>query len=244
MIEWSPEINQLAAALAKAQSEFTLVPKNKTARVKSKNTGAEYTYQYADLADVLAMALPCLARNGIVFSQPHVMVDGKLRVRTMLLHVSGQRMVSDGIELDEQLDAQGFGSESTYYRRYDACSMLGIAPDEDVDAAVATGKRAISPAEAEKRQQTKTKAEPGPQPVPQVAAVQPVTVRSEFLSKAKGYGWGLADVKKFIQHAYPNANGSTANLTEEQLSDALKVMERNKPSQIEYPGEPPAGEAA
>lgn len=129
----SESIDSLVTSLVKAQGNFKTVPKTKTAKVPTKS-GGEYSYKYADLADVLSMAVPVLSAEGLAFSQPHSMVDGKLRVRSMLLHTSGQWIASDGIEISEEGTPQQFGAESTYWRRYDGCSLLGIAPDEDTDA--------------------------------------------------------------------------------------------------------------
>ena len=142
-------IAEIAKSLATAQTEYTPVPKNKTAKIRGKNN-TEYTYKYADLADVLGMAVPILAKHGIAFLQPNERIDGKLFVTTMLIHESGQWMQSDGIEVDEmemkwneyekksvleRCDPRTIGGDFTYYRRYDGCSFIGIAPDEDVDAA-------------------------------------------------------------------------------------------------------------
>lgn len=133
----SESIAAIAKAFAASQKEYVLVPKKKTGTIKgvSKQGKAyEYTYRYADWADILEMALPRLSKNGIALSQPHVLVDGKLRVVTYLLHESGEWMHDDGIEISEDGDPQQFGMESTYFRRYDGASFLGIAPDEDTDA--------------------------------------------------------------------------------------------------------------
>jgi hypothetical protein len=133
----SPEFKEAYAAFVEAQAEFTPVPKNKTAKVKGRTktgTDYEYSYKYADLADVLAMALPVLTRHGLGLLQPNLMVDGRLRVCTRLLHKSGQWLQSYGLMLPENMAPQEFGSISTYWRRYDVCSLLGIAADEDVDA--------------------------------------------------------------------------------------------------------------
>ena len=142
-------IAEIAKSLAAAQTEYTPVPKTKTAKIRGKNN-TEYTYKYADLADVLGMAVPILAKHGIAFLQPNERIDGKLFVTTMLIHESGQWMQSDGIEVDEmemkwneyekksvleRCDPRTIGGDFTYYRRYDGCSFIGIAPDEDVDAA-------------------------------------------------------------------------------------------------------------
>ncbi len=145
----SESIAAIGKALAAAQTEYTPVPKNKIAKIRGKNN-TEYTYRYADLADVLNMALPVLSSHGIAFLQPNERVADKLFVTTLLIHESGEWMQSDGIEVDEmemkwneyekksvleRCDPRTIGGDFTYYRRYDGCSFIGIAPDEDVDAA-------------------------------------------------------------------------------------------------------------
>jgi hypothetical protein len=145
----SESIAAIAEAIAAAQAEYVTVPKTKTAKVKTK-AGYEYTYNYADLADILAMALPRLSKQGIAFSQPHILIDGKLRVVTYLLHKTGEWMHSDGIEISEEGDPQQFGAESTYFRRYDGASFIGVAPDEDTDAQQAGPRtKRTTPAQAE-----------------------------------------------------------------------------------------------
>ena len=143
----SETIGAIAKALAAAQLEYVPVPKNKTAKVKMK-AGGEFSYNYADLADCLGMALPRLAKNGIAFLQPNELSDGvKLRVTTLLTHESGEWMQSDGIEISEDGDPQQFGAESTYFRRYDGCAFIGVAPDEDTDAQQAGNRtRKLTPA--------------------------------------------------------------------------------------------------
>ncbi len=143
----SETIGAIAKALAMAQLEYIPVPKNKTAKVKMK-AGGEFSYNYADLADCLGMALPRLAKHGIAFLQPNELSDGvKLRVTTLLTHESGEWMQSDGIEISEDGDPQQFGAEATYFRRYDGCSFVGVAPDEDTDAQQAGPRnRKVTPA--------------------------------------------------------------------------------------------------
>lgn len=134
----SEQINELASAFAKSQASYTPVKKTKTGKVQgfSKKTNKEYSYEYkyADLADILQMALPILSSNGLSFSQPHELIDGKLRCVSRLMHSSGQWIESDGVEMSEDGTPQEFGIQSTYFRRYDGSSLLGIAPDEDTDA--------------------------------------------------------------------------------------------------------------
>ena len=59
----SNEINHLAASLVKATVELKDVVKSRRAEV------GQYSYNYADLATVLAMARPILASHGLVVTQ-------------------------------------------------------------------------------------------------------------------------------------------------------------------------------
>lgn len=175
----SESIASIVESLSAAQAEYVIVPKNKTAKVKTK-TGYEYTYAYADLADILAMALPRLSKHGIAFSQPHILVDGKLRVVTHLLHKSGEWMQSDGIEISEDGDPQQFGAESTYFRRYDGASLLGIAPDEDTGAQQAGNRqRRTTPAQAMQNDPRPTSTKQSSQQAEQRAATAPAAAQPQ-----------------------------------------------------------------
>jgi hypothetical protein len=172
----SPEMKEIWAAVVDAQAEYTPVPKNKTATVKGRSkTGSEYEYEYkyADLADVLGMALPVLTKHGLALLQPHVLVEGKLRVCTLLVHRSGQWLLSYGLALPENLMPQEFGSLSTYWRRYDGSTTLGIAADEDVDAQGGTNPRKPVAPRPAVRQPAATSSEP----------VQPLSAGEQILTK-------------------------------------------------------------
>ena len=56
---YPPEVKALNAAIAKAQGEFPPIPKDKTAKAGS------YTYDYADLASILALVRPVLSETRI-----------------------------------------------------------------------------------------------------------------------------------------------------------------------------------
>ena len=135
----SENINDIAAALAKAQKELREIPKSKTARAGS------YTYQYADIADVLKHARPVLSDVGVAIVQSlgETETDGRYQVTTMLAHESGQ-WISETTPI--QIDAgkmsfmQALGSATTYARRYALSAMLGIASDDDTDNAEAPVK--------------------------------------------------------------------------------------------------------
>jgi hypothetical protein len=123
-------------ALAALQAEMPKVVKNKTAKVRMK-AGGEYSYKYADLADVSDAILPCLARHGLAFiSRPTWTADGRFVLAYSLVHESGER--EDGeYPLPAGLPPQETGSAITYGRRYALTSATGIAADEDDDAQMA-----------------------------------------------------------------------------------------------------------
>ena len=76
-------INELAAALAKAQAEFSAVPKD------SQNPF--FKSSYAALPEVVKTATPVLAKYGLAVSQ-FISTDevGNDTLTTYLLHASGQ----------------------------------------------------------------------------------------------------------------------------------------------------------
>lgn len=135
-MERSEEINELAAALAKAQGEIQNVAKDKEG----------YGYKYADLAAVLDIARPVLSKHGIALIQTAGYADQCVSVTTMLAHQSGQ-WVSATITMPLQTGkglshAQAIGSVITYARRYLLAAMVGIAQeDNDAAAAVADGQQ-------------------------------------------------------------------------------------------------------
>jgi len=137
----SEQINELAAALVSFQQEMPQVKKSNTANIPTKS-GGSYKYKYADLADVYSAALPISSKKGLAVVQG-ISND---HLQTRLIHTSGQWIEDDGILLPSNLNPQELGSAITYFRRYGSLSALGIAPEEDDDAASAThGKPQVHP---------------------------------------------------------------------------------------------------
>ena len=115
-----------AAAFLAAQSEFPEIPKDSEAKI-----GAKFSYRYASLPAILRAVLPVLHKHKMSILQP---LEGG-EIITTILHESG-----DGLNANLECSPQGltpqeFGAKVTYYRRYALVSMLGIAPDDDTDAA-------------------------------------------------------------------------------------------------------------
>lgn len=147
IVEQTPDIEQLAAALAVAQGKYPVITKGKTARVKTRS-GDTYTYAYADISDVLKAILPVLSAEGLsVIQVQGIAESGADELVTRLMHSSGQwvqstvrlevaRFADDGAPV--VVPAQDMGSAMTYARRYALAALVGVAIEEDDDGSRAT----------------------------------------------------------------------------------------------------------
>ena len=223
----SVEIKNLWAALIQAQAEFKPVVKNKTATVYSPKTGKSYYYKYADLADVLAMALPVLTKHELGIIQPNIFVANQLRVVTHLIHSSGEWMCGDGFALIETGPRQDVGTDATYNRRYDLCSLLGIVADEDIDA-----QKDLPPAPALKtvRQPSPAKTNQFSEPsAPRSEAEQLLDRRDAIIAKIKAIEPNGRVLSQRAKALFPG-HENTKTLTVPDLEQLLTALEKNKTS--------------
>lgn len=160
------DYQNLFAALTKAQGEMGKLVAGNTATVKSEK--ANYSYTYADLADVLNVALKALTAHGLGIMQfPEVTFEGgftSVAVGATLFHSSGEFMPVPPLNMRIRANAtaQEIGSAITYARRYQMQSVLGLSPDEDDD-----GKKATD-AKADDSTQHRNQRQPQPPPKPAV----------------------------------------------------------------------------
>jgi hypothetical protein len=129
----SEQINELAAALAKAQA---VMPKAKMSGVNSrfadKATGK--TGAYATLDDIRDAVKNTLTANGISYTQHPYSINGEVGVETMLIHSSGQWMRSRFGVPSAKHDSQAYGSILTYVRKFALAAAAGVSTQEDTDA--------------------------------------------------------------------------------------------------------------
>lgn len=156
-MEHSEQINELAAALAKAQGAITTAAKDKTNPFLKSS--------YADLASVMAAARSHLSTNGLAVIQTAETTDAGVSVTTMLAHASGQwisgTMSMAAGEERGKSSAQVLGSIVTYLRRYGYMAITGVvADDDDDDGNSAAGRPVAQPAPKAEA----PKAEPTPAP--------------------------------------------------------------------------------
>lgn len=117
------------AAFCKAQAVMESPTRSKTATVKMQ-TGGTYTFSYAPLDAIFAVARKPLADNDLCVYQ-EVEHD---YIRTTIFHASGESKSSVyPIFHAANPSAQQFGSGVTYARRYSLMLALGIAAEEDDD---------------------------------------------------------------------------------------------------------------
>ena len=121
----SEQVNELAAALAKAQGQLE--------GTKKSSSNPFFKSKYADLAECWNTCREALTANEIsVIQMPEeINENGRLNITTMLAHSSGQYISSTLTMTVTKLDPQAIGSAITYGRRYALAAMVGLAQEDD-----------------------------------------------------------------------------------------------------------------
>jgi len=148
-MQTSEQINELAAALAKAQGQIQAATRD--------NENPHFRSRYADLASVWNACRVALSLNGLAVLQGPALADRGVSVTTRLLHSSGQWAESTLILPMDKATAQGAGSAITYARRYALAAMVGVAPDDDDDGNAASQAAPKQQPKPEPAQQTGTR---------------------------------------------------------------------------------------
>ena len=132
----SEQINELAAALSRAQASITGALKD--------SANPFFKSKYADLASCWDACRKQLTDNGLSVIQTTDIVSDTVVVRTTLAHSSGQ-WVSGILPVKAKDDGpQAQGSGITYARRYALAAIVGLAQIDD-DAEAAQGRTGINP---------------------------------------------------------------------------------------------------
>ena len=152
----SESINELAAALCKAQAAMRTAPMS--------GTNPHLRNRYATLNDIIDTARRPLADNGLSYVQmpcnPEAIDIPFIGLTTRIMHQSGQWVETtvyfpmDGGANKAVSAVQAAGSVLTYMRRYALGAALGIVADEDADGNAPPAKT----------QPAKTQAPPPAQP--------------------------------------------------------------------------------
>ena len=133
-VQMSESIKNIATAQLALQSEIKDIAKDSTG----------YGYNYTSFDKLVQYLRPLLSKHGISFIQMPVSNEfddeaARIGLATLYMHTSGEWIISN--MLSPILDSKGMnmyqsiGSAITYFRRYSLSSFVGIASEEDIDAA-------------------------------------------------------------------------------------------------------------
>lgn len=143
MIETSETIADLAAAMAVAQTTIE-------GALKDSNN-PHFKSKYADLSAVWSAWQKVGPANGLSVMQfPGECESGRMEMTTLLAHKSGQWIKATLSIPLSKVDAQGYGSATTYARRYALAAAVGIAPEDDDGNAASNPKGAANDAPAKR----------------------------------------------------------------------------------------------
>jgi len=176
IVRMSEQVDQLFAAMAEAQAMdgYGDIEKSRTARIKSKREGgADYSYTYETLKDVIAATQPFLAKVGIAQFQFPFPGSNYVTIRTLLAHKSGQWISNDLSATIAMPEPKDVGGGISYLRRYALKSVCNVAADNEDDAGEQTAHRSTAPRPAERRSQ-----QAPPQQKSEPKASEPLTAQA------------------------------------------------------------------
>lgn len=124
---------QVMAKFAKAVHHVESVTKSKTAKIN-----ATFSYQYADLSDVLGAIKTALSTEGLSLAQSVETIGDRQQLWTTIIDMeSGESIRFGGPAFPITGDAQATGSALTYHRRYSLTTLFAMQVADD-DGAQAT----------------------------------------------------------------------------------------------------------
>lgn len=210
-------LNELATALAKAQSEI------KPAEKDGKNP--HFKSQYSTLEAIWSAARGPLTRNGLsVVQTTKVGTNGGIVLVTTLLHSSGQSISGElPLLLGDKATSQGLGSCLTYSKRYGIAAMVGICSGEDDD-----GNAASTPVSGNGYSAAKLLVPPPQADYPKASAnwreeLATEPQRKRLWALAKEAAYDETTLRDLIYNTFDKE--STKDLTKGEIQDLFKVLE-------------------
>lgn len=126
-------------AMADFQRRCPIIKRTEMARIRTAR--AEYTYWYAPLDDIMAIARPLLGDLGLSVSWRSKVQEGHVVVTCRIAHVLGHAEESGEVAMPISVGegsganaAQRVGIATTYAKRYSLLGIAGLAPEHDDDA--------------------------------------------------------------------------------------------------------------
>lgn len=218
------ELNELASALAKAQSEMRNAEKDASNPFFKSN--------YTTLAAAWDAVRGPLTKNGLsVVQMPGYDPTGALHLTTILLHSSGQSLQSSLKLTPKDQSPQSIGSALSYGRRYSLMAMVGLASGDDDDDGNAAGgkiqKTSDKPATTSKVVTQKVEAQPTGFRTTPPSGELPVdeSDNKRLMSVVAGSGWKNSEVGPFISKMYKK--DKVSSLTRNEFNDLITHIEAN-----------------
>lgn len=183
--------------------------------------------KYANLETVTALVNPILAEFDLTFTQTVRATSETIRVRTTLIHSSGQIMWTDSapMPLGPKRDNFTVAGATTYARRYGLITLLGIEQDEDDDGQ--TAMQAFIGGGEEEEPKAKAKARPKPAKptiVEEPKAPEPPPIPADKALKNEA----VASMKELIA-----ANEMTLERAIERIKEAGKIASPEQIAELE-----------
>lgn len=214
----TPALNELAAALAKAQAAIRGAEKDRT--------NPHFKQQYATLDSVWQACRKALTEHGLSVVQG-VSGDGEIvTVTTRLMHASGQWMQSALALKPVKNDPQAAGSAITYARRYALAGMVGVAPTDDDDGNAGSGRNdAPAQAKASAPAASPAAANPASEPPTKEAMARLHIVGAEVCGGKEKWD---AYRPKLVDWATGGRQTSSAHCTGEEVSAMIDELESRR----------------
>lgn len=125
-IRTSPEAKQVCAAFVAAQSRI--------GPAKKDSVNPHFRSKFASLQAVWDACQPALREAKLGMLQAVTEASNGINITTRIIHESGEWIeAGPAFFPTSKQDAQGFGSATTYGKRYSLCAMLGVVADDDDD---------------------------------------------------------------------------------------------------------------
>lgn len=182
MSETQTQHATIHAAFAAAQGEFPTIVKNRTAKVKSKRTNAEFEYSYCTLDAIFEAVRPALSKHGLALR--HVVTKENCTiVEAVLSFGAGEEIRSGPLPIPNfDGDMQALGSGLTYARRYTVTALLGICAEEDDDAQQTPPRGSDNPYRDQQREREQAKAAEPPKEDPAEKTINTLATAAELAS--------------------------------------------------------------
>jgi hypothetical protein len=209
----SPSYGKLALALSKAQGVM--------AGAKKDATNPHLKNKYADLASVWDACREPLSKNELAVVQMPEADGKKVRLRSMLIHSSGEFLETTAEAEAKDASPQSIGSVLTYLRRYTLSAMVGIAPEDD-DGEAAQPNRP-QPHQSNKQSQPTAQ---GPKPAATIKPDEAAELRKHLGDLIKREGFDPEAIKAWcVNRGYPD---SSAKLNAEQLTELIEYLTKKE----------------